>query len=121
MKIIYKPDAFGHHYHEYSIEGFCRRQSTAGEMAVVFHELHPEMDSVLGISKACESYKKHRAGRGTAVANGSGSRISSVLDVCNDLESRLNGHVDDSSEVFFSGFCRYSMKGYSGSNTLRVY
>ncbi len=47
MKILYIPGAFGHHYHEYDVEGFCRRQQTAGEMALVIRDIHPEIDFFL--------------------------------------------------------------------------
>ncbi len=43
MEIYYLPEAYVEHYHPYkSVSTFCKRQETAGEMAVVFKKLHNE-------------------------------------------------------------------------------
>jgi glycosyltransferase involved in cell wall biosynthesis/SAM-dependent methyltransferase len=43
MQIYYYPEANGEHYHPYnSVKAFCKRQETAGEMAIVFKSLHGE-------------------------------------------------------------------------------
>ncbi|MEI7596459.1 MAG: glycosyltransferase [Bacteroidota bacterium] len=43
MQVYYYPEAVAEHYHSYkSVSGFCKRQETAGEMAVVFRSLHTE-------------------------------------------------------------------------------
>ena len=100
MKIIYKPDTFGYHYHEYTTEGFCKRQSTAGEMSVVFQNLHPELDSILGISKVCESFEKFKSERGDKEEVSNTISVPNVVGVCNGLESRLQESIDDGYELY---------------------
>ena len=57
LEIYYYPEAVGEHYHPYKIvSSFCRRQESAGEMGVVFKQLHGEdiewavqVDSILNL------------------------------------------------------------------------
>jgi glycosyltransferase involved in cell wall biosynthesis len=43
MEIYYLPEAYVEHHHPYkSVIAFCKRQETAGEMAMVFKKLHNE-------------------------------------------------------------------------------
>ncbi len=49
MKIFYTTDARGQHYHPYEVKGFCKRQTSSGEMAVVFRDIHPGVGQMLGI------------------------------------------------------------------------
>ncbi|MEQ8856050.1 glycosyltransferase family 2 protein [Gimesia sp.] len=56
MQVFYAPAAHALHFHEYEVEGFCRRQETAGEMATVFGKLHPVWDQLLGISDLKQNY-----------------------------------------------------------------
>jgi len=100
MKILYKPDIFGYHYHEYMAEKFCIRQSTAGEMAVVFTNLHPEVDSMLGVSKTTDAYSKYKDAANASKSDIDISRIVKVIGVCNDLESELLKNIDIRYEVY---------------------
>lgn len=99
MKIIFMPDIFGYHYHEYEAERFCHRQATAGEMAVVFHELHPEIDSMLGITSTCNDYLEYKQSADDNIVSSIEFSISDVLGVCNGLEvelrSKLNCHCNE--------------------------
>ncbi|MEO6903059.1 MAG: glycosyltransferase [Bacteroidia bacterium] len=57
MEIYYFPNALAEHYHSYNmVSSFCKRQENAGEMAIVFKDLHGEeiewvvqVDSILKI------------------------------------------------------------------------
>lgn len=93
MRIIYKPDVFGFHYHEYTAEKFCARQKVAGEMAVVLRDLHPELDSMLGVDKTCAGFRRYRESKGRTDSTNYSS-YSQVLDICESLENRLNGDVE---------------------------
>jgi len=49
QRLVYEPRAVVLHDHPTTIERFCTRQEKAGYCAVVFHRLHPELGSFLGI------------------------------------------------------------------------
>ncbi len=49
MKIYYTTLAKGWHYHPYALESFCRRQISSGKMSIVFSDIHPAIDQLLGI------------------------------------------------------------------------
>jgi glycosyltransferase involved in cell wall biosynthesis len=49
LRLYYTTQAKGTHYHPYTAAGFCRRQTSAGRMAVVFRNIHPGMEQVLGV------------------------------------------------------------------------
>ena len=95
MKILFKPDIFGYHYHEYMAEKFCLRQSTAGEMAVVFTQLHPEIDSILGVGNISEAYVKNKDTVKAEKKSVETSDIDKIINACNDLESELGEAADD--------------------------
>lgn len=42
----YNKKARASHNHDITLESFCKRQYKVGEMAVVFHEMHPELNIV---------------------------------------------------------------------------
>ena len=48
VHIRFEPEAWVYHYHDYTAEAFCSRQRIAGEMAVVFVRLHPELGDLFG-------------------------------------------------------------------------
>src|SRR4029079_15106005 len=49
LSIVYEPAARVAHLHPTDFARFCRRQEKAGESAVVFWRLHPELGGFLGI------------------------------------------------------------------------
>jgi len=52
MEVFYYPDAVVQHYHPYkSVSDFCKRQQTAGEMALVFKRLHSEVEWVVQVEQ----------------------------------------------------------------------
>jgi glycosyltransferase involved in cell wall biosynthesis len=50
MTMVYEPRARAAHLHPTDFERFSRRQQKAGESAVVFYRLHPELGGFLGLS-----------------------------------------------------------------------
>lgn len=51
LRLYYTRQAKGDHYHPYVIEGFCRRQMSAGEMAVLFRGFHPGIGAIVGVDE----------------------------------------------------------------------
>ncbi|MEM8932249.1 MAG: glycosyltransferase [Acidobacteriota bacterium] len=49
LRIVYHPEAVGHHHHPYGVRGFYRRQVRCGQMAVVLLGRHPELVRWLGV------------------------------------------------------------------------
>lgn len=50
MKIYFTRAATGEHFHPYKTANFCRRQISAGRMAVVFAGIHPGVRQLIGIA-----------------------------------------------------------------------
>jgi glycosyltransferase involved in cell wall biosynthesis len=85
LRLFYTPRAKGAHYHPYQVEGFCRRQSGTGEMAVVFANLHPAADRALAI---CAINRMGRQGRHLPMRDEAWKeRIEIVKRRCNLYES----------------------------------
>jgi glycosyltransferase involved in cell wall biosynthesis len=61
MRIYYTNLAKGWHYHPYNLASFCRRQTSAGRMSVVFCEIHPSLDQLLGIRALKVRVSKQKA------------------------------------------------------------
>lgn len=49
LRIVYEPQAVVQHDHPTDLDRFMSRQEKAGYSAVVFHRLHPELGSFLGL------------------------------------------------------------------------
>ncbi len=60
MKLYFTTSAKGDHYHPYTAAGFCRRQISAGRMAVVFAEIHPGVSSLIGVETIARKAGKMR-------------------------------------------------------------
>jgi glycosyltransferase involved in cell wall biosynthesis len=91
MKILFEPKAYGDHYHPYTIDGFCKRQESAGEMAVVLTRLHPELERVVGVQKTWERYARFRVSRLDKIPtlNGSHTDFDAVIKLCESYERAL--------------------------------
>ena len=50
MKILYTEDAAAQHFHPYTVDGFVKRQISAGRMAIIFSDIHPEIGNLIGKS-----------------------------------------------------------------------
>lgn len=60
LKLFYTTLASGAHYHPYTAAGFSRRQSAVGKMAVVFSNIHPGLENVLGVRSLSAKARKDR-------------------------------------------------------------
>lgn len=58
MRLFYTREAKGDHFHPYVIDGFCRRQISAGKMAVVFRGVHPGVGAIVGVDEPERALKK---------------------------------------------------------------
>lgn len=61
MRIYYTTAAKGDHFHPYRVDSFCRRQASAGEMAVVFRDMHAATSQILGIDSLQRAYGRSKA------------------------------------------------------------
>jgi glycosyltransferase involved in cell wall biosynthesis len=50
-KILYCADILGYHHHNYTIQGFARRQYCAGRMACLLKQKHPEVAEKIGFAE----------------------------------------------------------------------
>ncbi|WP_197996131.1 glycosyltransferase [Gimesia panareensis] len=87
MKIYYAPAAFAHHFHEYDVEQFSRRQKTAGEMAHIFVKLHPELDHWLKLSNLKQQYHNFLQLQGEQIRPQ--RKLTVVFRKCRQIESEL--------------------------------
>jgi glycosyltransferase involved in cell wall biosynthesis len=91
LKILYAPEAYADHYHPYAIAGFCKRQESAGEMAVVFTRLHPEVEGTIGVERTWRRYSKFRESRLSKLPTLTEQRIDfdTVIRLCESYEKEL--------------------------------
>jgi glycosyltransferase involved in cell wall biosynthesis len=61
MRIYFTTAAKGDHFHPYRVDSFCRRQASAGEMAVVFRDMHAATSQILGIDSLQRAYERSKA------------------------------------------------------------
>src|SRR5437660_6197419 len=90
-KIRFEPEAWAYHYHAYTIEGFRERQKTAGEMAVVFVKLHPELEEAFGVKRTRERYAKLSSSRlaGFATQGAGTIHFDAIISTCEAYEEHL--------------------------------
>jgi len=55
MKIIFNKQALGHHYHEITLEEYCKRGFIAGRADVIFMNIHPEIVDI----RSKPTWKQH--------------------------------------------------------------
>ncbi|SAL66494.1 glycosyl transferase, group 1 [Caballeronia arvi] len=58
LRLLFTREAKGDHFHPYVIAGFCRRQISAGKMAVVFRNVHPGVGAIVGVDEPERALKK---------------------------------------------------------------
>ncbi|MFM0381933.1 glycosyltransferase [Paraburkholderia dipogonis] len=58
LRLFFTREAKGDHFHPYVIDGFCRRQISAGRMAVVFRGVHPGVGAIVGVDEPERALKK---------------------------------------------------------------
>ncbi|QGQ25397.1 glycosyltransferase [Gimesia benthica] len=93
MQVFYAPSAHALHFHEYDVEGFSRRQETAGEMAYVFGVLHTEWDRWLGLYCYIDQYHNYLQVHG--IQTQPQRQLPLVYQCCHHLEAKLKSHPDD--------------------------
>src|SRR5205823_2336643 len=91
LKILFGPEAWASHYHSYTIDGFCKRQTSAGEMAVVFVRLHPELEKDFAIERTWERYSRFRSSRlaGLATQRAGTIDFDAIVSTCEVYEDQL--------------------------------
>lgn len=111
MEIYYYPDAVAEHYHPYtSISKFCLRQETAGEMAVVFKSLHPEVEWIVQIDLIIKAWS-----RDILDLQNRNKQMNSINDskaLCQYIEENLErfgtpefkNHLSETYQVLFRFF-----------------
>lgn len=97
MKILYMPDALGLHYHEYTVEGFCKRQQTAGEMAVIFRKLHPEIDEIFEFHLIEDRYDQYLEINGLQTSDS--SRLDTAIQRANEYENEIASGVQPNTAL----------------------
>src|SRR5436190_13247510 len=91
LKILFGPEAWASHYHSYTIDGFCKRQKSAGEMALVFVRLHPELEKDFAIERTWERYSRFRSSRlaGLATQRAGTIDFDAIVSTCEVYEDQL--------------------------------
>lgn len=96
MQVYYAPAAFAHHFHEYDVERFSRRQEIAGEMANVFVALHPELDQWLRLSDLKRQYVSYHQSQEEQTRPQ--TQLPQVLKKCQQLEEELKSTPGDTKK-----------------------
>lgn len=90
MKIYYLPDAWGDHLHSYNdVRKFCLRQESAGEMAYVFEDLHPEVADIIPVEKWREAWRSRLAAANSRNFDFYGLFVA-IVQACED-QTNLHG------------------------------
>jgi glycosyltransferase involved in cell wall biosynthesis/ubiquinone/menaquinone biosynthesis C-methylase UbiE/GT2 family glycosyltransferase len=84
MRLFYTTEASGGHFHPYTTVGFCRRQAATGRMAVVFRNIHPGVETLLGIDALSSRVSKDskRSGKDILWQN----RLDRLARRCDEYE-----------------------------------
>ncbi len=91
VHIRFEPEAWVYHYHDYTAEAFCSRQKIAGEMAVVFVRLHPELGDLFGVERTRDRYAKFRSSSlvGLPRLTDAPRNFDAIIKVCETYEYEL--------------------------------
>jgi glycosyltransferase involved in cell wall biosynthesis len=91
VHIRFEPEARVYHYHDYTAEAFCNRQRTAGEMAVVFVRLHPELGDLFGVERTRARYFKFQSSGlvGLPRLTDAPRNFDAIIKVCETYEYEL--------------------------------
>ena len=106
MQIYYLPEAKGEHLHPYvDVNKFCLRQEVAGEMSLVFNELHKEMDVILDkeviLSKWRLTQENKILSRGFSLYDEIISFCQYVEDNHQTSKSGLSSHLSEIYSLLF--------------------
>lgn len=91
LKTLFDPEALCYHHHIYNIAGFCKRQRSAGEMAVVLVRLHPELGDLFGVERARVRYSKFRSSSlvGLPRLTDAPRNFDAIIKLCETYEYEL--------------------------------
>jgi len=88
MDIYFYPDAIVEHYHSYtSVPSFCKRQQTAGEMALVFKKLHKdEIEWVTQVEQISVEWKQYIENINKNIYRSELKVLDKIIEFCQKLE-----------------------------------
>jgi glycosyltransferase involved in cell wall biosynthesis len=92
QQILYRDDITAHHYHEYTVEGFCNRQKTAGEMANVILGKHPELREYIHLLNVPELIE-------SLTTESDADRSVGIIEIANKLEEVWSSHIPTATRV----------------------
>ena len=95
MQIYFFPEAVGEHYHPYhDIHKFCMRQECAGEMALIFVNLHEEIESIVNVNAIKYKWSQYFNGKDDFVQN---SIYNELITFCQFIEDNFETSHSDLS------------------------
>ncbi|WLQ17384.1 glycosyltransferase [Hahella aquimaris] len=95
LKLFYTTRAKGDHYHPYVTSKFCKRQISAGKMAVVFARMHSGIDTILGVASLEKKAHKSRASQFSQERWQ--QRLDALVSRCEYYEELIAATPDDIS------------------------
>jgi glycosyltransferase involved in cell wall biosynthesis len=119
MRIYYYPEAYGDHFHPYhDVRKFCARQECAGEMAIVFRQLHREAHSIIPFSRIEEAWRPF-----VGIPGEPFGLYDTLINLCQEAEDQIMEHGDDVRRdlshiyatlfrfAFEVGYCTHALPG----------
>lgn len=129
MRIYYYPEAYGDHFHPYhDVRKFCARQECAGEMAIVFRQLHGELHSIIPFSRIEEDWRPF-----VDVAKAPFGIYDALINLCQEAENKILEHGEDVRQdlsqiyttlfrfAFEVGYCTHALPGCDRQVADRVF
>ncbi|WP_431688714.1 glycosyltransferase [Hahella sp. NBU794] len=95
LKLFYTTRAKGDHYHPYVTSKFCKRQISAGKMAVVFTRMHSGIDTLLGVASLEKKARKNRTSQYSQETWQ--QRLDALVSRCEYYEELIAATPDDIS------------------------
>ncbi|WP_049780902.1 glycosyltransferase [Hahella chejuensis] len=95
LKLFYTTRAKGDHYHPYVTSKFCKRQISAGKMAVVFARMHSGIDMLLGVASLEKKARKNRTSQYSQEMWQ--QRLDALVSRCEYYEELIAATPDDIS------------------------
>jgi len=110
MRIYYYPEACGQHLHAYNdVEKFCIRQETAGEMSIVFHQLHKEIDVILQIESIATKWQKYIHNKNNLLnENSLYSELITFCQFIEDYNETKDSGLSDSLSIIYTLLFRFA-------------
>lgn len=108
MEIYYFPQAVAEHYHSYNmVSSFCKRQENAGEMGVVFKDLHgEEIEWVVQVDSILKIWRKNLNDLDNDIVPE--DFLKKLVDLCQYIEDfnkiekqKIESHLSEIYKVIF--------------------